>query len=313
MKIITFEDIKKLGIEPLQCYNWTVQMLTNKKDVILPAKISMKPSEEVFCNVMPCILNNGFGGVKVVTRYPGRNPSLDSRLILFNSHTGEFLALMDADWITTMRTGAVAAHSISLLAKKDFKKISIMGLGNTARAALLVLLSIFPQRYFNIKLLRYKNQEKSFAERFKNYNNIAFDFVDDYASLIKEADVVISAVTYFAEDICADEYFDKGVTVIPIHTRGFTNCDLFFDKVFADDINHVHHFKNFDKFKNFAEVSEVVNGTKQGRTNDDERIIAYNIGISMHDIYFASKIYELCSKKVLTEVNMLEPNQKFWI
>ena len=313
MKIITFEDIKKLGIEPLQCYNWTVQMLTNKKDVILPAKISMKPSEEVFCNVMPCILNNGFGGVKVVTRYPGRNPSLDSRLILFNSHTGEFLALMDADWITTMRTGAVAAHSISLLAKKDFKKISIMGLGNTARAALLVLLSIFPQRYFNIKLLRYKNQEKSFAERFKNYNNLPFDSVHDYASLIKEADVVISAVTYFAEDICADEYFDKGVTVIPIHTRGFTNCDLFFDKVFADDINHVHHFKNFDKFKNFAEVSEVVNGTKQGRTNDDERIIAYNIGISMHDIYFASKIYELCSKKVLTEVNMLEPNQKFWI
>lgn len=313
MKIITFENIKKLDIGPAQCYDWTVQMLKHKKDVILPAKISMKPREEVFCNVMPCVLNNGFGGVKVVTRYPDRNPSLDSRLLLFDSQIGEFLALMDADWITTMRTGAVAAHSISLFAKKGFNKISILGLGNTARAALLVLLSIYPQRHFTIKLLRYKNQEKSFAERFKDYNNITFEFVDDYESLIREAEVVISAVTYFADDICADGCFDKGVTVIPIHTRGFTNCDLFFDKVFADDINHVHHFKNFDKFKNFAEVSEVLNGMKQGRTNDDERIIVYNIGISMHDIYFASKIYELCSNKVLTEVNMLEPDQKFWI
>ena len=72
----------------------------------------MKPSEGTFCNVMPCILNNGYGGVKIVTRYPERIPSLDSRLILFDAMKGDFLALMDADWITTMRTGAVAAHSI---------------------------------------------------------------------------------------------------------------------------------------------------------------------------------------------------------
>ena len=29
------------------------------------------------------------------------------------------------------------------------------------------------------------------------------------------------------------------MTVIPVHTRGFQNCDLFFDKVFADDTDHV--------------------------------------------------------------------------
>ena len=62
--------------------------------------------------------------------------------------------------------------------------------------------------------------------------------------------MVISAASYFSEDICSDEYFDEGITVVPIHTRGFTNCDLFFDKVFADDTGQVKHFKNFDKFKN---------------------------------------------------------------
>ena len=35
--------------------------------------------------------------------------------------------------------------------------------------------------------------------------------------------------------------------MVPVHTRGFSNCDLFFDKVFADDYGHVKHFKYFDK------------------------------------------------------------------
>jgi len=43
-----------------------------------------------------------------------------------------------------------------------------------------------------------------------------------------------------------------------LYTRGFTNCDLFFDKVYADDTGHVDHFKNFKKFRYYAEISELV-------------------------------------------------------
>ena len=122
MKLITFEDIQNLNIDPYLCYEWVSEMIANKKTVDLPAKISMHPSEGVFCNVMPCVIPNTvfgkMGGVKVVTRYPDRKPSLDSKLLLLNIETGEFLSLMDANWITAMRTGAVAAHSILLFAKK---------------------------------------------------------------------------------------------------------------------------------------------------------------------------------------------------
>ena len=64
---------------------------------------------------MPVILPSiNYGGVKLVTRYPKRNPSLDSEILLYDLKTGENVALMDGNWITTMRTGAVAAHSIRL-------------------------------------------------------------------------------------------------------------------------------------------------------------------------------------------------------
>lgn len=318
MKLITFDDIKSLNIDPAVCYKWVSEMIADKRSAELPPKISLHPSENVFCNFMPCtvpVMDSGlYGGVKVVNRYPERMPSLDSNLLLLDMESGEFLALMDANWITAMRTGAVAVHSINLFAKKDFKKISFMGLGNTARATMLVLAHIFPERDFEVKLLKYKDQADDFAERFKDYKNLHFSFVDNYRDLVKGADVVVSCVTYFADDCCTDDCFDEGVLVVPVHTRGFTNCDLFFDKVFADDTGHVCGFRNFDKFKSFSEVCDVVNGINPGRENDKERILAYNIGLAIHDIYYASKIYDILKdNKKLPNVDMCSPTEKFWL
>lgn len=234
-----------------------------------------------------------------------------------NADTGEFLALMDGTWITAMRTGAVAAHSIILLAKKQFATIGMMGLGNVVRSTLLILADKLPNRELHIKLLRYKGQEENLAKRFSNFKNLRFSFVDTPEEMVKGSDVVISGATYLPKDVCADEYFDAGVLVQPIHTLGFTNCDLFFDKVFADDLGHVHHFKNFDKFRKFAEVCDVVNGDKPGRESDSERILAYNIGISVHDINFAASIYKMMEEQKrlssLPEIDMKDPTEKFWI
>lgn len=321
MKIVSFDDIRNLNITPQVCYQWVSEMIAEKKNVLLPAKISMKPTENVFCNVMPCILgcstdysNNTWGGVKIVTRYPVRTPSLDSKLLLYDAESGEFMALMDANWITAMRTGAVAAHSIVLLAKKGYSILGIVGLGNTARATLLVLASMNLDTEFQVKLLKYKGQEKLFMERFAEYTNLHFVCVDDADVLVKGSDVVISAVTYLPDNFSSDDCFEEGVLVVPIHTRGFANCDLFFDKVYADDYGHIKHFKYFDNFRYFAEICDVVNEKAVGRENDKERILAYNIGVSMHDINFAAHIYQLLrNNQDIIDIDLHDPADKFWV
>lgn len=321
MKIITFQDISRLNILPEECFEWVVDVLKEKYKALLPAKISLKPRDGVFCNVMPSMILTAdglAGGIKAVTRYPDRVPCLQSQILLMDANSGEFLALMDGTWITAMRTGAVAAHSIMLLARKNYRTIGMMGLGNTARAALLILAEKNPDRELYIKLLKYKNQEQDFKERFSGYPRLHFSFVDTPEDMVRGSDVVISGATYLPQDICGDDCFEEGVLVVPIHTLGFTNCDFFFDKVYADDLGHVCHFRNFDKFKKFAEVSDVINGCAPGRESDAERIIAYNIGISIHDINFASKIFaRICENPAiaaqLPEADMRLPDEKFWV
>ena len=320
MKILSFDVIRGMNIAPAQCYEWVSGMIRRKREAILPAKTHMNLPGNIFCNVMPCILqekSGSYGGVKIVTRYPERQPSLDSKIILFDAETGTFLAMMDGNWITAMRTGAVAAHSVMHLAKKDFTTVGMIGLGNVARSSLLVLAAV-AERPLQVKLLRYKDQAEQFIRRFEGVDNLTFSIVDSVKECVKGTDVIISCATYFENDIAETDWFEEGALVVPVHTRGFMNCDLVFDKVFADDTGHVDHFRYFDQFKYYAEMCDVVNGRAAGRESDRERILAYNIGISAHDINFAAQIYKELESKPdvfdrLPDADLCDPEEKFWI
>ena len=321
MKVISYKDVRSLKISPQTCYAWVSDMILHKSDALLPTKIHMNMPGNVFCNVMPSIIpgpaESRVGGIKIVTRYPERKLSLDSKIMIFDADTGTVQALMDGNWITAMRTGAVAAHSIMHFARSGWKTVSIIGLGNTARSTLLVLQAV-AQRPLNVRLLRYMDEAELFMERFRDVPGLEFTVVDTVEECIRGADVVVSCATYFENDIARDEWFDAGVLVVPVHTRGFTNCDLFFDRVFADDTGHVHDFRNFDKFRNYAEVTDVGNGRALGRGNDEERILAYNIGVSMHDINFAARVYQMMLEDPeifsrLPDADLQEPADRFWV
>lgn len=308
MNYISFEDVVGLNISPEICVEWAREVIKIKNECDLPPKISNKFDENSFFNTMPSIIKplNRFG-VKEVSRLPDREPALKADILLYDTVSGDLLSFMDGTWITTMRTGAVAAITIDTLKKSDAKKISFMGLGNTARATLLCLLSIVKDKELDVGLLEYKDQHTDFINRFSDYKNIKFSTYKNIDKMIGDSDVVVSCVTAANSCFAEPEVFKKGVLVVPVHTKGFQNCDLVFDKIFCDDIGHITGFKYFKEYKSVTEMTDVLNMQKSGRENDDQRILAYNIGISIQDVYFASKIYELIGERNKTE------SKKFWV
>lgn len=294
MKLITDLEIKALDISPRECVEWVRESFSMKYEAQLPAKISLHPQGSDFFNTMPCLLPARYNrfGVKVVSRIAEKKPSLHSDLLLYNSKSGELLTLMDADWITQMRTGAVAALAIETLQIKDASVYSFIGLGSTADATMACMQAVLPaDRQYTIRLKRYKDQAERFAAKWTK-KNYSFVIVDTNEQLLDNCDVLVSAVTEMPDLFCGDDTkYQEGILLVPIHTRGFQNCDLFFDHVYADDKGHVEGFKYFSQFKAFNELSEVLLGKVQGRVNNKQRILAYNIGIGLHDVLFANKIY----------------------
>ena len=321
MKIISQKTIRELGISPRQCVQWIYESFALKANAQLPAKISVHPEETDFFTSMPCLLPESksnpsirYFGIKEVHRIEGAIPSLGSDILLYNAKNGDLLALLDGDWITTMRTGAVAAASAKALRNEGGFRYGMLGLGNTARATLLCALDAEPEKHFDVKLLRYKDQAELFIERFKDYKNVSFEIVDDIRTIVQSVDVLFSCITSADGLIVEDEsLFPAGITIIPVHMRGFQNCDTTFDRVFGDDTGHVRNFKFFPQYRDYNEIGEVFAGRDPGRKSPKQRIIDYNYGLGLHDALFSSKIYEMVAEKALPEIPIIKETDKFWV
>ena len=315
VSVIQQSQIDALQLNPATCVEWVKEAFLMKDDIQMPAKLSVHPQGEDFITSMPCLLPESQGrkyfGIKMVSRIDGQLPTLQSNIFLYDAKSGHLLAVVDGDWITAMRTGAVAALAAKTLQRKGNSTYSIMGLGNIGRAVGLCLAADNRDRQITFRLLRYKDQAERFVERLKDFDNVNFEIVNDKRTFAAEADVLISAVTVATELLFPDDsLFREGVTVIPVHVRGFQNCDLFFDKVFGDDTGQVSGFKYFNQFRQYDEFHHVLQGKNPGRTSDEERILSYNYGIALHDIFFASRIYERV--QTVDGFNLEKQDQKLW-
>lgn len=299
MKIFDFETCRALGkkIPKPLFYNWIDEALTNKSDFVMPVKTRIGQDNGDYYAIMPCMYEkDNLAMNKMIGRHmlkEGENRSIMmSDLMLYEADTGVLKALMDCEYITTLRTGAAAAHSAIMYAKKDFKTVGLLGLGNIMFACIDVLMSkIDPDRELIFKLYKYHDHETRFIERFSKHENIKFVLCDTYEDTIRDSDLIISAVTRVTENFVDDSCYKEGCTVIPIMTLGFQNCDLFFDKVYSDDIDQIRGFKYFDKFKSISNTTDVIHERAAGREDDKERILVYNYGLAIHDLYFAAQFY----------------------
>lgn len=296
MKVITSDQISALNISPETCVEWVRESFLMKEMCQLPPKISIHPRGNDFINTMPCLLPEEYHtfGCKVVSRIKGNHPALKSDMMIFDTLSGEMEALVNADWITAMRTGAVAALAINTLRKNESNVYSFVGLGAMAHATLDCLLATNHESNATIRLKRYKDQAEKTIEKYSDFSNINFEIVETMEDLVYGSDVVVSAITDADGMLVEDtNLFKPGVLLVPVHTRGFQNCDTVFDRVIADDEGHVKGFRYFNEFKNFGELSDVLSEKDSGRTSDNERIISYNIGLGLHDVVFGAKILKM--------------------
>ncbi|MBR1806360.1 MAG: hypothetical protein IJ774_08255 [Selenomonadaceae bacterium] len=144
--------------------------------------------------------------------------------------------------------------------------------------------------------MRYKDQAEKFIEKFRAVKDVKFFIVDSCEEIIRNSQVLFSCVTNMDDLFCAPEKYPSGITIVPVHSKGFQNCDLVFDKIFSDDTSQITSFKYWPQFSELnyrGELTDVLTGKVAGRTGDDERILSYNVGIAIHDIRFAFEVYKL--------------------
>ena len=117
--------------------------------VEMPPKIGVHPRDDAFIHAMPAYLSDSdVVGLKWVAGYPGNKqlgvPYLHGLLVLSDAGTGRPLAVMDATWITEVRTAAASVLGIRALAGDAIESVGIVGCGRQGTVHLELAAEAFP-------------------------------------------------------------------------------------------------------------------------------------------------------------------------
>jgi ornithine cyclodeaminase/alanine dehydrogenase-like protein (mu-crystallin family) len=138
--------------------------------------------------IMPAV-HRGVMGAKMVTFYPGNTafnkPTHLATNQLFRADTGEALAVMDGRLITEMRTAAVTALAVDLLARPGASTLAILGSGVQARSHFRAFAGIRDFRHIRV-WSRSPDHARAFA------SEIGARTTATAQQAVKDADVVLT-------------------------------------------------------------------------------------------------------------------------
>lgn len=280
----------------------------------------MPPKSYLFLNKfngdfrsMPAYLDDlGAVGVKWVNAHPENQkfnlPPVMALVILGDAKTGYPLSVMDATYLTNLRTGAGGAVAAKYLARKNSKIAAFVGTGNQARTQLLGLLEIFPIKVVKAFSVDQKS-EKLFIE-FCGKQKVKTIFSKSIRECVQDADIAVTT-TPSRKPIVKREWISPGthINAIGADAPGKEELDpaiLKSAKVVIDDWEQASHSGEINvpiskgilkKGQIYASLGQIVAQKKKGRTSASEITIFDSTGLSIQDIACADFIYHQALKK----------------
>jgi len=105
------------------------------------------PAEQGVLFLKPALVH-GMIAVKLITQIPGNAerglPTMQATVVLMDATTGRTLAVMDATWLTALRTAAASAVAVDCLTSREPKVVALLGSGVLARTHALAVRAVRP-------------------------------------------------------------------------------------------------------------------------------------------------------------------------
>ncbi|CAG0947047.1 alanine dehydrogenase [Anaerolineae bacterium] len=254
-------------------------------------------------------------GLKVVCIYPDnpsrfKLPTTIGTLLLTDPQTGVPLAVMDAGYLTAMRTGAVSGVATNYLARKDAKRVGVFGAGvqaSTQLWAVCTARSIEQAVVYDIDQAR----ARAWADQMTSKLGVPVSVASEPRRAVDGMDIVVAA-TVSTTPIFDGKWLSPGTHVngIGSHSPGARELDtetIVRSKVFPDlrsaclieagDLIIPIKEGALTEDRLAADLGEVVAGLKPGRESAEEITLFKSVGLAIQDVSTASNVYRTAKEK----------------
>jgi len=321
MKSIEFlylsqEDVIQVGLSMSDTIAVVENVLKDHADNACenPPKPGVHPLADAFIHAMPAYLpRKNISGMKWVSGFFDNQryglPSIMGLLVLNDVTTGQPVAVMEAGYITALRTAAMSGVSARYLAVAGAKRVGIVGAGIQGRYNLLSLKEVLP----GIQRVRVHDIDSYAAVRLKEVmqGQVPFqiEIRPSVQEVFQEADIIITAIGRPRERIFKEQWVKAGALVLPVGPRGWETAAIGkMDKFVVDDWGQFSHLYDGEGGYYaplptlYAQLGEIVTGKKPARESTAERIINFNLGMAILDIAVGNEILERARRSNLGRV-----------
>jgi ornithine cyclodeaminase/alanine dehydrogenase-like protein (mu-crystallin family) len=246
-------------------------------------------------------------GMKIYTATPSE---LRFGVLLFDAESGELKAMIQADHLGRIRTGAASGVATRYLARENASRVGLIGTGRQARTQLEAVTTVLPRASTKV-FGRDETRRHEFCREMQALLGTQVEPASSAEEAVRSADVVITATTS-RQPVLFGEWLQPGTHVNAIGANmpdrhEMDEVALARASLIAVDSIEQAQEEAADLIQGLAklgrgwegvvEMSSVMNDAPPGRRSQDEITIFKSGGIALWDVAVAAYVYQQALQK----------------
>jgi alanine dehydrogenase len=229
---------------------------------------------------------------------------------LISAETGDMAALIEADYLGQVRTGAASGVATKFMARPDAHTAAIIGTGSQARTQLEAIACV--RKLDRVRAYSRDSQRRErFAREMSERIGVAVEAVTSAKEAVRGAHVISTATTA-ASPVLEGRWIERGAHINAIginvaHKREIDAEAVNRADVIAADSPEQSRRESGDliaafgddasKWTGLRELAQVVAGMVPGRTSPEQITLFKSNGIAIEDVVTAARVYELARQR----------------
>ena len=280
------------------------------KEVIVHARRRFELPGGGFFHYMAAIHQTaGYLAMKQYTYVRGK---LQFLVPLYQTSSGDLLALIEADYMGQLRTGAASAVATKYLARSDASVAAIIGTGGQARTQLEAVANVRQLKSARV-YGRNAQRRDAFCREMSAKIGLLVESAGSAAEAVRGADILCTATTA-SEPVVSGADFSPDLHVNAIGANHAHKRELddeavaHASQIVVDSVEQSRQeagdlllaFRGDEsRWAQVKTLAEVATGKMRGRTSDSEVTLFKSNGIASWDLAAAMEVYALARKNGL--------------
>ncbi|MSQ54129.1 MAG: ornithine cyclodeaminase family protein [Betaproteobacteria bacterium] len=308
-RYLTATDLQKLGLTIGRVADVLEEAFRHKAagGVVAPPMTFFHREKAAWFNSMVCwIPALGYAGCKFQSgdaANPARGlPSIQGLYLLCESAGGRMVALIDARWLTAIRTAAVGALFARREARKGAATLGILGCGLQGRLQLEAIKAVVPSITRCSAYDTMPEHAERYLQEMSGRFGVEIEIVGSSEAAVRGADIVMSSgpIQKVRAPAILPDWIAPGCLYISLDRDSYIGDDAVraMDLVFSDDREALFHAREhegaFSAISRVdADLTEVAAGSAVTRRSPQDRIAVFVNGLGIEDLAAAAEIFKL--------------------